>query len=481
MIEPRPVRPDDVSFGNDPYLNGNYRPVQDEITADLEVVAGELPDDLAGVFARVGSNPRFVPKGRYHWFDGDGMIHAVHFAGGRAVYRNRWVRTAAFLAEEEAGECLWTGIREPPDTSNPGGPFKDTANTDLVFHAGKLLALWWLGGTPYVIGLPDLDTRGPERFGGKLPAGLSAHPKLDPRTGELVVFDYKPFPPYLSYGVIDAGGDLVHWTAVDLPGPRSQHDVAITERFSILMDMSMMPDMSRGGRTIFDRSKPTRFGLLPRRGAGSEVRWFETSPCFMYHTINAWEDGDRVVLVGCRIADPLDRDPHAPPRPGDERIPRIGFLRLEPYLWRWTFDLGTGSVREEQLDDVLGEFPRMNDLRLGVPTRYAYSQRIDPGPTLLFDGVIKYDTETSRSWVHAYPEGWFGGETVFAPRSGDSEDDGYLVTFVVEETTGASECWVLDAARIADPPVVRLAVPQRVPTGYHTWWMSAGDLARQAS
>ena len=128
------------------YLEGAFAPIDRELEArDCEVI-GEVPRDLAGVYVRNGSNPRYEPKGRYHWFDGDGMLHAVHFEDGRAHYRNRWVRTEAFAIEDAAGEAVWSGINERPDFRHPGGPFKDTANTDLVFHAGRLLALWWLGG-----------------------------------------------------------------------------------------------------------------------------------------------------------------------------------------------------------------------------------------------------------------------------------------------------------------------------------------------
>jgi carotenoid cleavage dioxygenase-like enzyme len=167
------------------YLEGNFAPVFDEVEASDLPVEGEIPRDLEGFFVRNGSNPRFRAPGRYHWFDGDGTIHAVQFEGGRASYRNRWVRTRAFAAEQEAGKALWTGVTERPDFTNPRGPFKDSANTDLIYHAGKLLALWWLGGEAYIVDLPSLETRGVETFGGKVPT-FSAHPKLDPATGELL-------------------------------------------------------------------------------------------------------------------------------------------------------------------------------------------------------------------------------------------------------------------------------------------------------
>jgi len=136
--------------------------------------------------------------------------------------------------------------------------------------------------------------------------------------------------------------------------------------------------------------------------------------------------------------------------------------------------LDTGAVKESKLDDAVSEFPRMDNRALGRKTRYSYNQRIADMPTLLFDGVIKYDLEADSSSAHAYPKGWFGGEVVFAPRVGSTaEDDGYLVTFVVEEATGSSEAWIMDAKNMQSPPIARVLIPQRVPTGYHAWWVPA--------
>ena len=463
-----------------PYLTGSYEPVQTEITADLDVVAGSLPDDLTGCFVRNSSNPRFEPKGRYHWFDGDGMLHGVQLGGGEATYRNRYIATDGLADDIAAGEALTAGILEQPDLTRPGGPWKDTANTDLVFHAGQLLAVWWLGGDPHVIRLPDLETLGIQTYDGKRRCGLSAHPKVDPVTGEMVWFDYQPIPPYLTYGVISPDGELVHQAEITLDGPRLQHDIAITEHWSVLMDMSMMwdPDALAAGRVRlgFFPDKPTRFGLIPRYGTDADVRWFDAEAMFMYHTVNAWEEGDEVVLVGCRIDQPFATEADAA-----GTVPTIASLRLAPAFWEWRFDLRTGTTRERQLDDALAEFPRMDNRRLGRPSRYSYHQVCAPRSTLQFEGVTKYDyLDGCSAETHRYPDGWFGGETVFAPRTASSaEDDGYLLTFVADEATGASELHVLDAEHPADDAVCRLSVPQRVPTGYHTWWVDSTDVAAQ--
>src|SRR3954467_4777317 len=206
-----------------PYLLGVYAPVSEEIDAEDLQVIGEIPQDLNGVYLRNGPNPRFAPEGRYHWFDGDGMIHAVHLENGKARYRNRWVRTKAFEAESEAGKGLWTGVMESPK-GNPFGNthglgLKDNANTDVVFHRGRILATWYLCGSPYGVDPLSLETLGAEDFLGTLVGDMMAHPKVDEATGELFWFDYGPRPPYLRYGVISADGRGVNTTGIERPGP----------------------------------------------------------------------------------------------------------------------------------------------------------------------------------------------------------------------------------------------------------------------
>ncbi|RYZ64945.1 MAG: 9-cis-epoxycarotenoid dioxygenase, partial [Proteobacteria bacterium] len=433
------------------------------------------PTDLEGTFVRNGANPLLVPKGRYHWFDGDGMVHGIQIGGGQATYRNRYVRTEALVAEREAGEPLWTGILEPVEWDNPRGPFKNSANTDLVYHAGKLLALWWQTGIPYELSLPELETRGPELFGRNHRAGISAHPKVDPTTGEMMFMTFGPKAPYLSYGVVDAHGELVHFTAIDsVPGGRYQHDIAITEHYTLLMDLPMYadPELLKLGksRVRFFRDRPARFGLIPRHGIDAEVRWFEFDACYIYHTINAWEEGDEVVMIGCRIADPLVGDPSNPQRAYE--VPAIGLQRLEPRLWEWRMNLRTGATHERALGDRLREFPRMDNRRLGTKSRYSYLPAIAPAPTLLFEGLVKFDHETGLEETYRYPEGVFGGEAVVCPRTGSTgEDDAYLLSFTTS-LEGTSELYVWSAREFGEP-IAKVPLPQRVPVGYHAYWAPA--------
>ncbi len=461
-----------------PYLAGLYAPVAEERTDDGLEVIGELPPDLDGVYLRNGPNPQFAPNGRYHWFDGDGMVHAVRFHDGRASYRNRWVRTAGFLREHSIGEPLWTGVIEPR-RENPRDEhlrLKDTANTDLVWFRDRVLALWYLSGEAYALDAVSLDSLGPDDFGATLPCRMSAHAKVDERTGELLFFDYGPVPPYMRYGVIGPSGALSHLVDIDLPGPRLPHDMAATEHYSILMDLPLVADVAaaRQGRhkIVFDPLLPARFGVIPRHGSGDEIRWFEAEPCYVYHSINAWEDGDEVVLDLCRVNKPAPRRDAVGPL-----AKMLSYLRLDAHLYRYRFNIRTGTVTEGALDDDNTEFPTMNVAMLGRPTRFAYAMRISPEPTLLFDGIVKYDTASGAEDRHWFGPGRWGSEAPFAARRGAvDEDDGYVVSFVHDQNEDRSEVVVLNARDLAAGPVARVLLPARVPLGFHAAWVRGDQL-----
>jgi len=459
-----------------PYLLDSFAPIEDERVADELPVIGEVPRDLHGMFVRNGPNARFAPRGRYHWFDGDGMLHAVQIRDGKVSYRNRWVRTEHLAAEETAGHALWSGLMESTRDNPKGAPYKDTANTDVVFHRDSLLASWYISGRPYRVDAETLETRGADDFGTGEPLRISAHAKVDPATGELFFFDYGPRPPFLRYGVIDATGRLVHRLDLDVPGPRLPHDMAITERFAILMDLpvTFTPEALQARRWSvgFYPELPARFAIVPRRG-GAAPRWFEAEPCYIYHTINAWEEGDEVVLTACRVADPIP-----PVDPADGPWGRMmANLRIQATLHRWRFNLVTGQTREERLDDRISEFPTIAPHMRTKRSRWSYNVTFAPTPTVRFDGLLKYDIDTGASERYAFGPGRFGSESPFAPRLGaTAEDDGYVLSFVDDQREGTAELVILRAQRFADGPVARVRLPQRIPLGFHGTWVSGAQL-----
>lgn len=471
-----------------PFLQGNYAPVHEEITADNLTVVGQLPPEMDGMFVRDGPNPQFPPIKYYHWFGGDGMLHGVRIQGGRASYCNRYVRTKGWQEEHAAGKALYGSFLDPKNplwlfwmwwTRGYTPKVKNTANTALVWHDGRLLALWE-GGDPHEIKVPSLDTVGPYTYGGQLKHAFTAHPKVDPATGELLLFGYAFSKPYVQYSVVNAQGHIAHTTPIDLPRPIMMHDFAVTARYALFLDLPLtfsLWRMLRGGPVLqFEPERGARVGILPRFGTGQEIRWLEVSPCYVFHTLNAYEDGEEVVLLACRYKD----FPTAFFMPPGER--QVGGdesgLAFAPLMYRWRFNLNTGTTREEVLDEVPSEFPRINEGLMGRQTRYGYTAgyvKDEPGE------LVKYDYAQGRTEHHGHGQGRFGGEGVFVPRpNARAEDDGWLVTYVYDAGDDTSELVVLEAQDFRAPPVARVRIPARVPYGFHGAWIAGEMLGKQA-
>jgi carotenoid cleavage dioxygenase len=461
-----------------PYRTGAWRPQTTEYDAwDLEV-EGEIPRDLAGVYLRNTENPLLPPIERYHPFDGDGMLHSISFADGDAVYCNRFVRTGGFLAEREAGESLWAGVAENPSLAKRESlrcarpNMKDASSTDVVVHRGVALSSFWMCGDLYRLDPFDLRPLGVETLGGRLPSeGISAHPKIDENTGEMLFFNYGVQAPYMHFGVVSTDGDLVQYTDVPLPGPRLPHDMAFTENFAIVNDCPMFwdPQALSAGHYIprFFPEIPTRFGVVPRRGNG-EIRWFEAAPTFVLHWVNAWEEGDEIVLDGFFQENP---SPASVPGGFSENLFRyLDLFALRSRAHRWRFNLATGQCKEEPLSDRILEFPMINGRYGGRRNRYAYHALPCEG-WFGFRGLVKHDLHTGREELYELPPGVYASETAMAPRTGSrAEDDGYLVTFSMDLGRDRSECLILDAAQPSAGPIARIALPERICSGSHAFW-----------
>jgi carotenoid cleavage dioxygenase len=471
-----------------PYRTGAWQPNFTEYDAyDLDV-EGELPADLEGVYLRNTENPVHPAIDRlYHPFDGDGMLHMVAFAGGTAQYRNRFVPTAGFAAEQEAGHALWSGILGSPEASARDDGWgartrmKDASSTDVVVHAGRALTSFYQCGDLYAFDPRTLECNGLETWHGRFPSdwGISAHQKVDEHTSELFVFNYAKQAPYMHYGVVDAHHELVHWTDVPLPGPRLPHDMAFTERYAILNDCSLFWDadlLAQGAHVPrLHRDVPTRFAVVPRRGTSDDIRWFDAEPTYVLHWANAYEDGDTVVLDGFFQGDPAPAaDPMAETTRYERAFRTLDTHRLQTRLHRWRFDLGTGRCAEETLSDRVMEFPTVNGRVAGRPYQHAYCMTTKPG-WFLFDGLVKVDVDTGVEQHYAFEDGVFASETPMAPRAGwsaetNAEDDGYLVTFTTDLERDRSECFVFDARDITQGPIARVRLPERISSGTHACW-----------
>lgn len=465
-LEADPILAD---WGDSPYLQGNFAPVHDEIDATELRVTGEIPTALRGVYMRNGANQAFPPLGAYHVFDGDGMVHGVYLEEGRARYKNRFVVSRGLVAEREAGHALFGGLSNfvlpDADTMAKAGMMKNTANTNIIRHGGRYLAL--MEAAPPTEITRELETVGEFNYDGALHGSMTAHPKWDPATGELLFFGYSPFPPYLRYHTADAAGTLTRSVDIEIPRAVMMHDFVATEHHIVFFDLPAVFDveaMMKGETGIrWEPEAGARIGVMPRDGGNEDVRWFELEPFFVFHFLNGWDADDHTVVVdGCRA-------PRMPIAFGDDELPEPVF----PTLHRWTMDLTTGQVTTEQLDDRAGDFPRLNVHHEGLRNRYGYiASAAWDSPVVQFTAVTKYDLEAGTSSTFDYGADVEAGEAVFAPDpDGTAEDDGWLINFVHDRPSATSSLVIIDARDLSAEPVATVHLPRRVPFGFHGNWM----------
>lgn len=442
------------------YLTGNFGPVKTEVDAVDLPVAGSLPEELNGRLLRNGPNPIADPDpATYHWFTGDGMLHAIHLEGGRArSYRNRWIRTDG--ATDALGEPRVPGAEE----TWPMG--SAVSNTHVVPHAGRIFALVENALPMEVDG--DLNTLGRHDFDGKLRSAMTAHPKIDAATGEMLFFGYNIFgPPYLRFHAVDAAGTLTRTEDIGIAGPAMVHDFAITENNVVFFDLPVVFDMDLVAQGLFPFSwQPdsygARVGVMPRNGTGADVRWVDVEPCYVFHPLNAYDEGDRVIVDVVRHPTMFAQDKNGP-------------SGQDPTLDRWTVDVGAGKVLEDRLSDHPQEFPRIDDRLAGRRHRYGYGTYFGTDDSgLRLGGLVKHDLVAGTSVLHDFGPGMSAGEGVFVESSDTAgEDEGWVLSVVYDEGKDNSFLAVLDATDFAGPPVATVQLPQRVPFGFHGSWVPA--------
>ncbi|MGP0029242.1 MAG: carotenoid oxygenase family protein [Acidimicrobiales bacterium] len=468
-----------MSVTTNRYLEGNFAPVVDEVTATDLKVTGSVPAELDGRYLRNGPNPAVAPEpSSYHWFTGDGMVHGIRLRDGRAEwYRNRWVRSGPVAAA--------LGEGPPPGAGLVHEGMDFAPNTNVIGHAGRTFALVEAGALPYEL-TDELETIGACDFGGTLSGGYTAHPKRDPLTGELYAVSY-----FFGWGndvevtVVGADAKVRSARRVTMGGPVSVHDTAITQRWIVLLDLPVLFDMDQamGGSTFpyrwFD-DYPARVGLLPRDGEGTEVVWHEVEPCYVFHPMGAYDEpsGDGIVLDVSR-------------HPSMFRTSLLGPGEGPPTLERWHIDGRGGPVKEERLDDRGQEYPRIDERRIGLPYRYGYSVTVGERDDSLVpeSSLLRHDLVSGTSAVRQFGRGASLGEAIFVPRSaaafadhgsegdasGDdaSEDDGWVLTIAHEADTDRSALYILQAGDICGEPAAIVHLPQRVPEGFHGNWVPA--------
>lgn len=457
------------------------RPNPVEATYACTEVEGEIPRELNGTLYRNGPCQNVLPKvgaRALHLFDGDGLVHAIRFDDGKAHYRGRFARTESFLREEREGRYCMGGVGVPADVEIPDPPPGIQANTNVVPHAGRLFALVE-NAPPFELDPATLESKGLWDYDGKLLGmSTSAHPKIDGRTGQMVIHGYQPVEPYVQLYVVEPDGRVSLAETVDAPWPSMMHDLAITENHVIFPLGSVYFDievMANGGRfTEAVRGRPElgmKFGIR-RREPGSPTRWFDApSPGYLFHPGNAYEKDGRIFMDACTYADPQGLlDGIAAIRTGKVAMG----ASAHPYLYE--FDLEAGTCKETKLSDMEAEFPRLDDRAVGYENRFGYAVTAEPaeGPEGVFRRFTRYD-RTRRTSVHRAPEpGRWVGEPVFVPRTPDAEeDDGFVLGLVYDGVDDRTALDVLDARAIDAKPLARIWLQERIPLGFHGNWSAA--------
>jgi len=437
----------------DMYLENNFAPVDVETTLTELTWTGSIPDELTGRFLRNGPNPlQKVNPDSHHWFIGDGMVHGLRLDSGRADwYRNRWVRSESIAADlgEEVGDRNLSG----------GSP-----NTHVIGHAGRTWALVESGTPPVELGY-ELDTIGHSASWG----AYTAHPKVDPETNELhaISYDWANYRDHVKYVVMDASANTTKVLDIAMPGMSMIHDMSITRNYVVIYDfpvtLSFMALATGSGFPFrWNPEHEARVGLLPRNGGAEDIIWSPVSQSYAYHPMNAYENEDgNVVIDICRYDRMFDGDTHGP------------FGDSTPKLDRWEVNPVLRKVSETRVDDRDQEFPRCHPDLNGKPYRYGYTVAAE-GTS--FPRIFKQDMQTGASSIYEFGPGRHGAEPYFIPReSAASEDDGYLMTYVYDESRKASELVILDALDLARPALAQIQLPVRVPYGFHGSWIADGD------
>jgi carotenoid cleavage dioxygenase-like enzyme len=414
------------------YLQANFGPVDIESTVTDLQVTGSIPQELIGRFLRNGPNPMAnTDTDGYHWFTGPGMVHGLRLNEGKAEwYRNRYVAGSG-------------------------------ANTNVIGHAGRTMAIVESGSMPQDMSY-TLDSIGENTSIG---TGYSAHPKLDPDSGELhaMCYDWANLRDHVRYVVADSDGDLSDELEIPMQGMSMIHDMSITQNYAVIYDLPVtLSFMALGTGASFpfrwDDDHEPRVGLLPRNGEAKDIIWSPVKPNYSYHPMNAYEDENgHVVIDIVRYERMFDKDILGPF--GDN------LARLD----RWTINPKTRTVSEQIVDARGLEFPRIHPGLNGKPYQYGYSVAVQD---YSFPSIYKHDMHSGTASQFDVGPGRHSAEPVFIPKDGaTAEDEGYLMTYVYDGNTDTSDLLILDAQDLSRPALAQVQLPVRVPFGFHGNWV----------
>ena len=457
-----------------PYLQGNYAPVAEERDLDEAQlrVEGSVPARLLGAYMRDGANVAYQPNHYVYPLDGDGMVHAVYFKDGHVQYKNRWVQTSHLKTERKFNRTIYGSVGKllpvPQDVIDAGGepnPIRNTANTNIIYHGDKLLAMWE-GGFPHLLNA-DLSTVGLYDYEGALRPGdaLTAHPKVCPTTGQLVTCTQRWDSPNYWVQIFDARGKHMQTIPVEFARKGIIHDLQITDNYVVIFYApafhSVEKAMKGENPFLWEPELGTKIIAIPRSGKGQNTV-FETEAFFSWHYCNGFERSGKLIIDYVRIKSiPFAQDQGT----GAEKQPR----RMN----RMTLDLATRQVSNEEISDVFCEFSRVDERRMGKSYRYGFaaSSNREWGDAHGYNCTGRFDFNTGETSLWEYgPEANAGEPVYVANPDSDREEDGWLMCFVHNPGEGAFLS-VLSAGDFTRGPVCKVHIPGRVPNGFHANWM----------
>jgi carotenoid cleavage dioxygenase len=443
-----------TSNETNPYLTGLWTPMREEMDLAEVQVAGVIPAGLDGQYLRIGPNPLAPDPRSYHPFIGDGMVHGVAIANGKALwYRNRFIRSG------RTSKQLGT---EPAPGPRHGA---DTVNTSVAAVAGGIYGLVEGGSTPVRLSR-DLSDQCYSDFGATLAGAFSAHPHRDPLTGETHAVTYQwRAAGKAAHVVLDASGLVIKEVPLGLTHGPMIHDCAITKRYVLVLDMpaAFVPEAAAGGSPFpyaWQPQLPCRVGLLPRSGNPQDIVWCDAPLSYVYHVANAYDAEDGTVVLDVCAFDSMFAESSDRSRG----------------LERWTIDPEARSVSVGSVDNRPQDFPRIDERLFGQKHRYVYTvsqpeSADDPAPS--GSAIYRYDLESGTTQVHDFGEGRYPGEFVFVPKALDSaEHQGWLIGLVIDSNADTTDLIVLDAEAFEASPVGSIHIPHRVPPGFHGNWFS---------
>lgn len=462
-----------------PFLKFPFGAIQMECNANDLIVEGEVPADLSGTLYRAGPNQRFAPRGDYHLFAGDGMIHAFHIDNGRVDYVNRWVRTAKWKIEDREGRAVINPMNPfdcEPEYSDFVFTDKDgLANTALVWHGGRLLVMEE-GHPPFEIDPQTLESIGSWNFRGKLNTAMTAHPKVDPDTGEMVFFAYMasgPFSSDVALHKVNPDGILTESHVIETPYSSMVHDFIVTENYIVFPVMPITGSIERamegGPPFAWEPEKGVFLGVMPRNGTAEDVKWVEMDLCFAFHFMNGYDVDGVISIDACQFKNA----PLFPMADGSSAD------HATPYLTRWTIDMNAAEPRGvfAQISEFESEFPECDPRYEGKPYRHGWVT--SPDGTMhtphsekdtYYNVVMHYDHETGESQRYSCGP-VLVSEAIFVPKSeAAAEGEGYVLAVASSFETHTSSLFIFDAQSVAEGPVAKVHLSHRVPAGFHGTW-----------